>query len=233
MSKLEKLKKQLFSRPIAYRRDFGLLGVDNNRALFLSQAIYWTKRTGEDGWFYKTLKEWEDETLLTRRKMQRVRRILKSKGYLEEKLAKTPATLHWRLNIDKIAQDLQEYHDNHAGVPKKPTVSIPKQETKHESVTKINVEEPIKENIEPKQESKEPKSQKGFMEFVEETREKYKGNSFIESYPTLYLRGNERIGVTSKGYLYSKESSNDLEPLEAKKIWEYLYRHQDLSLIHI
>jgi len=101
-----------------------LMGAGINGAIFLSQALYWTKRTGEDGWFYKTLQEWEDETSLTRRKMERVRRILKSKGYLEEKLTKTPtrpATLYWRLDIDKIAQDLQEYHDNNTASPKKQT----------------------------------------------------------------------------------------------------------------
>jgi len=106
-------------------------------------------------------------------------------------------------------------------------VSIPKQETKHENVTNINVEEPIKENIEPKQESKEPKSQKGFMEFVDETREKYKGNSAIDFYPVLFKNGDDEIKVSAKGYLYSKNTSNDLEAVEAKKIWEYLYRHQD------
>lgn len=37
-------------------RDFGLLGLGTNGALFLSQALYWTSRTkDEDGWFYKTL----------------------------------------------------------------------------------------------------------------------------------------------------------------------------------
>ncbi|MBN2824845.1 MAG: hypothetical protein JXQ76_05945, partial [Campylobacterales bacterium] len=92
------------------------------------------------------------------------------------------------------------------------------QETKHENVTNIDVEEP---------KSKEPKSQKGFMEFLEETREKYKGNSAIDFYPLLFKNGDDEIKVSAKGYLYSKNTSDDLEPLEAKKIWEYLYRHQD------
>lgn len=93
---------EFLDRPIAYHRSLVPLA-GTAGAIFLSQAIYWSKRTSNpDLWFYKTAEEWEDETGLTRRVQERVREELRAKGILEEKLADNPAKLYFRVNQDKL-----------------------------------------------------------------------------------------------------------------------------------
>jgi hypothetical protein len=99
---------EILDRPIAFQRSFVRLTGSINAALFLSQSMYWANRTGEDGWFYKTQKDWEEETGLTRREQETARKILKEKGILEEKLCGVPATLNFRINRDKLRTCLAE-----------------------------------------------------------------------------------------------------------------------------
>lgn len=95
------MSKQLLTildRPIAYHRAFvPLAGVTG--AVFLSQSIYWTQRTSDpDGWFYKTRDEWTEETGLTRREQEIIRKRLVKKGVLEEELRGVPARIYYRVN---------------------------------------------------------------------------------------------------------------------------------------
>lgn len=91
-------------KPIAFNRDFVGLGVGITGALFLSQSMYWHKRsTKKDNWFYKTQIEWEDETGLSRREQESARRKLKELGILEESLAGVPARMYYRINIEVLS----------------------------------------------------------------------------------------------------------------------------------
>lgn len=56
----------LLDRPIAFQRSFIRLDIGVTAALFLSQMTYWTNRSDDDGWVYKTQEEWEEETGLSR-----------------------------------------------------------------------------------------------------------------------------------------------------------------------
>lgn len=95
-------------RPIAFNRDFVNLGIGITGALFLSQAVYWHKRTkNNDKWFYKVFEEWQEEIGLTRREFETARERLKAKGYIEEQKKGIPAKLYYRICPDKIVQDLQ------------------------------------------------------------------------------------------------------------------------------
>lgn len=88
--------------PIAFNRDFVSLGVGITGALFLSQCVYWSKRTGaNDGWFYKTQADWEEETGMTRREQETARHKLVELGFLEEKKQGIPCKIWYRVN-DKI-----------------------------------------------------------------------------------------------------------------------------------
>jgi len=78
-------------------------------AVFLSQSIFWSdksKRT--DGYFYKSDNDWKKELCLTRHKLERMRNIFISLGYIEIKLIKAHGapTNHYRVNMDKIFHDL-------------------------------------------------------------------------------------------------------------------------------
>src|SRR5690606_33674155 len=76
----------------------------------LGQMLYWT-RHGRDiepnaGWFHKTAQQWTRETGLSRREQCSARRKLVQQGLMEERRAGIPATLHFRLHLDRIALGL-------------------------------------------------------------------------------------------------------------------------------
>lgn len=76
----------LLDRPIAYQRAFVDLGAGITGAVFLSQAVYWSKRTDDDdGWFWKTQEEWAEETGLSRAEQEGARGKLRQIGILVER----------------------------------------------------------------------------------------------------------------------------------------------------
>lgn len=89
---------ELLDRPIAFHRPFVELGLGITGALFLSQALYWSRRTNGSGYFYKTQDEWEAETGMTRREQETARKKLKSLGILEEKKQGVPCRVFYRIN---------------------------------------------------------------------------------------------------------------------------------------
>jgi len=95
--------------PVAYYRAFAAIAGGATAGLFLSQLYYWHDR-GRDpsGWIYKTQAEWEEETGLTRREQETARRKLRERGLVEEKLARMPARLHYRLKVDRLTALLAE-----------------------------------------------------------------------------------------------------------------------------
>ncbi len=99
--------QDLLQRPIAFHRIFARIGGGVTAGLMLSQAWYWTPRAkNAEKWFYKSQLEWEEETGLTRREQETARRNLKERGLIEEKLAGVPATLHFRVNVEKFFEAL-------------------------------------------------------------------------------------------------------------------------------
>jgi hypothetical protein len=100
--------QSLLDRPIAFHRCFVTLTGSVAAALMLSQAVYWSRRTRKDGWFYKTQKEWEAETGLTRREQDTARRSLRATGFWEENLRGVPAKLHFKVSVEKLLSSLAE-----------------------------------------------------------------------------------------------------------------------------
>ena len=96
-------------RPIAFQRVFVALGAGITGALLLSQAVYWSRRSGDDsGWFFKTQIEWEEETGLTRREQEGARSRLQSMGLLREERRGIPAKLFYRVDFDALQSSLDE-----------------------------------------------------------------------------------------------------------------------------
>ncbi len=107
------VKKRL-GRVIAYNTAFSFLpGVSVPGAVFLSQAIYWSKNSASesrDGWFYKKQcgdDSWEEETGLSIKQQVSARAVLVKLGVLEEKRRDVPAKLWYRVNYDRLLE-LQE-----------------------------------------------------------------------------------------------------------------------------
>lgn len=111
MNKDELIKtiKKTLGNVVAFHRVFVKITGKVDAGLFLSQCLYWSSKTDNpDGWFYKTRSEWEDETGLSRYEQEQSRKILKSLGLLEEKLAGIPARNYYRLNLEKLYQMIQQ-----------------------------------------------------------------------------------------------------------------------------
>lgn len=108
-------------RPIAFNRNFVRLGIGVTGALFLSQALYWSKRTKDpEKWFYKTIEQWQEETGLTREEQLSIKKKLTSLGFLEIKKKGVPATNHFKvdqylLSLSLIKLDF--YDDQSQGFP--------------------------------------------------------------------------------------------------------------------
>lgn len=92
-------------RPIAFQRVFVALGAGITGALLLSQAVYWSRRSGNDtGWFFKTQAEWEEETGLRRAEQETARKRLLTLGVMDEDRKGIPAKLYYRVNFEKLEQ---------------------------------------------------------------------------------------------------------------------------------
>lgn len=106
----------LLDRPIAFHRPLAQLAGSLPAGIMLSQAMYWTKRTSDqDGWFWKTQQQWEEETCMGRREQETARaqlRQLKLDGesVWEERLQGVPAKLHYRVNLDVLGEMLLNQH---------------------------------------------------------------------------------------------------------------------------
>ncbi|MHB8654995.1 MAG: hypothetical protein ACYDA9_14085 [Terriglobia bacterium] len=95
MTASKHLVLDLLDRPIAFHRCFAKLAGSVHAGLMLSQAIYWSGRTSDgSGWFYKTRRDWMQETFLTRAEQETARRQLKRAGdFWHEKREGVPARL--------------------------------------------------------------------------------------------------------------------------------------------
>lgn len=105
---------ELLDRPIAFHRAFVELGLGITGALFLSQSLYWSRRTNESGWFYKTQDEWEEETGLSRREQDSARKRLKFLGIIEEKKQGVPCRVFYKVNDEKLLALLSQKIDKKA-----------------------------------------------------------------------------------------------------------------------
>ena len=93
----------ILDRPIAYQPSFKTITGSTVAAIFLSQAWYWSKRhADDDGWFYKSGIEWEEETRLSRSEQETARKHCKAAGVIEERLKGVPATLYYRVVKEKV-----------------------------------------------------------------------------------------------------------------------------------
>jgi hypothetical protein len=93
----------VLDRPIAFQRPFVTMTGSVTAALFLSQAVYWSKR-GDNGWFYKNRDQWLEETGLSRTEQETARKKLVSIGVLEESREGMPLRLHYKVNFTVLRE---------------------------------------------------------------------------------------------------------------------------------
>lgn len=82
-------------------------------ALLLSQLVYW-HGAGEkryDGYFYKSVRELQYETGLTRHEQEKAIRELKALGLIDVKLARVPATRIFWVEIEALKKLLTGWRE--------------------------------------------------------------------------------------------------------------------------
>ncbi|HKQ08334.1 MAG TPA: hypothetical protein VJ464_24650 [Blastocatellia bacterium] len=88
----------LLRHPIAFHPIFVKISGSVTAGLMLSQLWYWKDRTKDpERWLYKSHQEWEQEIGLSRREQDTARKKLRDAGLIEERLAKMPARVHFRV----------------------------------------------------------------------------------------------------------------------------------------
>jgi hypothetical protein len=102
--------KAMLGHPVAFHAILGRICNRATAGLMLSQALYWSRITeDEDGWFYKSQRQWEEETCLSRREQETARKRLHNLGFWDEKLRGVPATLYFKVDLEKLAQAIEQY----------------------------------------------------------------------------------------------------------------------------
>ncbi len=97
---------QLLDRPIAYQPAFAQLRAGKVKsgpaaAVLLSQLVYWHNRMDGE-WLYKTREDIKKETGLSRDEQETARKRLVALGVLQEDLRGVPATVHYRINTERL-----------------------------------------------------------------------------------------------------------------------------------
>jgi hypothetical protein len=101
------LINSLLDKWVSFHPIFAKIGGSAHAGIFLSQAFFWSKRTSDtSGWFYKTQKEWEEETTLTRYEQEHARKQLREAGVLQEKLEGVPAKLYYRIHWGELVSKM-------------------------------------------------------------------------------------------------------------------------------
>ncbi len=73
-----------------------------NEALLFQQLAYWSDKGSDPEWIYKTQKDIEEETTLTRTQQETARARLRKLGVIEENKKGLPAKLYFRVNWDAV-----------------------------------------------------------------------------------------------------------------------------------
>lgn len=92
-----------------------LLDDDIKTALFFSQVVYWSdKGKRNDGWFYKTDKEWKEELKLSEYECKKARDKLTGIGVLivDKKKANGVPTMHYKVEWDNLSKWVLKKFDN-------------------------------------------------------------------------------------------------------------------------
>jgi len=99
----------MLDSPIAFHKIFAIVCKSALSGLFLSQAFYWTgKSSKENGWFYKTGIEWEEEIAMSRREIETARRDLRDLGLIEEDKKGVPCRVFYRVNMDVLMELIEQ-----------------------------------------------------------------------------------------------------------------------------
>ncbi|MEI9966405.1 MAG: hypothetical protein WDN67_01970 [Candidatus Moraniibacteriota bacterium] len=89
-------------RPVGYNVVLARLSGKATHALFMSQLLYWHGKGRDKEWFYKTQKDFEEETGLNRSEQDRAIEFWKGLGVLKVKRKGIPQKRHFQVDVRKL-----------------------------------------------------------------------------------------------------------------------------------
>lgn len=114
MSQYAILRSLLSDRPIAFHPHMARVLGGINEALLFQQLAYWSDKGADPEWIYKTQKDIELETTLTRTQQENARARLRNLGVISEERRGLPAKLFFKVNWEPMF-GLLEAADKDAG----------------------------------------------------------------------------------------------------------------------
>ena len=101
---------KLIPRVTAYRPALADLCGSVSAGLMLSQALYWSERTGDaDGWFYKTAGDWTHELAMGYEQQEGARKKLRKFTFWSEKRKDVCGTMHYRVDYEELTRELNRF----------------------------------------------------------------------------------------------------------------------------
>ncbi len=97
----------LGEKPIAFNPMLARIAGNAISGLFLSQMLYWKGKGRDTEWVYKTIREFEEETCLTRNEQDRAKDAWKELGVLEVVLRGMPRKRYFKINEERLAEVLR------------------------------------------------------------------------------------------------------------------------------
>ncbi|HUZ30182.1 MAG TPA: hypothetical protein VMU90_13115 [Solirubrobacteraceae bacterium] len=100
-------------RPIAFYPTLVPVCGSVHATLFLCQLLYWEgKQRDPDGWIYKSQRDMEEETGLSRFMQDEARKKLKERRLIEEARRGVPATMHYRIDHQALEDEWLRTRDS-------------------------------------------------------------------------------------------------------------------------
>lgn len=126
-------------RPIAFIPVLAKISGSASSGLFLSQLLYWYGKGNRGKWIYKTFKDFNKETCLSRREQENATAIWSKLGVLEMRVLNVPPTRHFRIDEEELLQLLDKTFD--VGTSSK-SICSDEQNTITESTTENTLQRP-------------------------------------------------------------------------------------------
>ena len=101
----------LSERVVAYRVDFAHCFGSIKAALFLSQIMYWTRKS-QDGWVFRTREQITEDTGMSRKEQESGRRALSKCDILEVKRKGNPGRNYYRIKRKNLINAMREHYDS-------------------------------------------------------------------------------------------------------------------------
>ncbi len=121
-------------KPIAFFPQLAKALGGIEEAIYIQQLYYWSdKGKRSDGYIYKSKKEWEEETTLSRYQQDRIRKKLEKQGIIETKLIKANGspTIHYKMIEEGVRTLLMDKRETYYSNGKKLTKPLTENTTEN------------------------------------------------------------------------------------------------------